>query len=405
MADDDIVTGSTPSTSPHPRRPATTIDLPAEEVTPSATPGDTDAPAPSAQTPPSNASHPRHGGFTPLLAAAIGGAIVGAATVCGLWYFGFVFARDVVNDSINDRLAKLESQPRSAAPAANQNVIAELAARIAKVETSTAANSGPSPTPRVTALESNVKGIGDTVTSLTSRHDEIRSQLDSVQKSLTELRNNAAQQKSTVDSSELEKVASRLSPLETAVQNVQQAVSARANTTDRAVRQALVASSLRDSVLRGAPFAAELAAFKATGGDAAAVTTLEPFAAQGVPPTDKLCAELVTLLPKVTSDPGAPAKPAGFLDRLQAGADRLVRIRPVGEVAGSDSKAILARVEAKVAKADVDGVLSELSQLSPQQRAPLETWIEKAKARQTALAAARDISTKSVGALAPQTTQ
>ena len=60
-------------------------------------------------------------------------------------------------------------------------------------------------TPRVTALESNVKGIGDTVTSLTSRHDEIRTQLDSVQKSLTELRNNAAQQKSTVDSSELEK--------------------------------------------------------------------------------------------------------------------------------------------------------------------------------------------------------
>ena len=126
---------------------------------------------------------------------------------------------------------------------------------------------------------------------------------------------------------------------------------------------------------------------------------------QGVPAADKLCAELESLLRKVTPDPGAPAKPAGFLDRLQASADRLIRIRPVGEVTGSDSKAILARVESKATKADIDGVLSELSQLSPQQRAPLEMWIEKAKARQAALAAARDISTKSVGALAPQTTQ
>ncbi len=85
---------------------------------------------------------------------------------------------------------------------------------------------------------------------------------------------------------------------------------------DRPVRQALVASSLRDSVLRGAPYATELAAFKSMGGDAAAVAALEPFAAQGVPAADKLCGQLIALLPKMGRDE-TTAKPAGFLERLQ----------------------------------------------------------------------------------------
>jgi hypothetical protein len=400
MAEDKTSQDSKPSMQK--QRPATTIDLPAEEVisSPSSAAGEPVTAESVSSEKSSETPNRARVAFTPLLGAAIGG---GAVAIGALWYFGFILAGDVVTD-ISARLAKLEGQTRSATPAPDPGIINDIAARIAKLEAATASGpaAGSVPAPRVAILENNVKGIGDSVASLTGRHDELRAQLDAAQKSLAELRTNVAQQKGAEDSSELDKVASRIAPLESAVQNVQQAISSReANTADRAVRHALVASSLRDSVLRGAPYTTELAAFKSMGGDAAAVAVLEPFAAQGVPAPDKLCAELVKLLPKITAGSETPAKPAGFLDRLQVNAERLVRIRPIGEVAGADSKAVLARLESKTARADVDGALSELAQLPAAQRAIADAWIAKAKARQAAFAAAREISVKSVGALAP----
>jgi hypothetical protein len=400
MAEDDTSKDSKPSMPK--QRPATTIDLPAEEVTPSSSSAigeSATAESVSSEKPVETPNRARVA-FTPLFAAAIGG---GAVAVGALWYFGFILAGDVVTD-MSARLAKLEGQSRSAATPADSGVINDIAARIAKLEAATVSGAPADSVqaPRVTALENNVKGVSDSVASLASRHDELRAQLDTVQKSLAELRKSVAQQKGGADSSELDKVASRIAPLESALQNMQQAISSReANTADRAVRHAVVAASLRDSVLRGAPYATELAAFKSMGGDAAAVAALEPFATQGVPAPGKLCGELVTLLPKIAADGETPAKPAGFLDRLWVSAERLVRIRPIGEVAGTDSKAVLARLESKAARADVDGALSELTQLPPAQRAVADAWIAKAKARQAALAAAREISVKSVGALAP----
>ena len=385
--------------SSQPKRPATTIDVSAQEVS-AASSGEPPPPRPDSNASKSSEPPRKQSVFTPVVAGAAGGAIVGAAAICGLWYFGYVLAGDVVNDDLKSRLSKLEAQTRSTS-ASNQNVIADLAARIAKIETDT--STGPPDASRMAAVEANVRGVKDAVTSLTNRHNELRTQLDAVQKSLADLRNSVTQQKAAADSADLDKVAGRIAPLESAVQNIQQTLSAReVNAADHAARYALVAASLRDSVLRGAPYATELAAFKGLGGNAAAVTPLEPFAADGVPSADKLCAELKPLLPKLAGEDEAAAKPAGFLERLQLHAERLVRIRPVGEVTGSDSKAILARLEAKVERSDVSGALSELSQLPADQRAPAASWIAKAKAREAALAAAREISTKSVGALAPK---
>ena len=100
----------------------------------------------------------------------------------------------------------------------------------------------------------------------------------------------------------------------------------------------------------------------------------------GVPAADKLCAELIALLPKIgAAIAKRPRSRQVFWTGFRPTPNRLVRIRPIGEVAGSDSKAILARVESKATKADVDGALSELSQLPPQQRAPADGWIAEGK--------------------------
>ena len=49
--------------------------------------------------------------------------------------------------------------------------------------------------------------------------------------------------------------------------------------------------------------------------------------------------------------------------RLQANAEKLVRIRPIEETSGNDPLAIVARIEIRAAQADIAGALAELAKL------------------------------------------
>ncbi len=66
-----------------------------------------------------------------------------------------------------------------------------------------------------------------------------------------------------------------------------------------------------------------------------------------------------------------------------------MRIRPIDAPAGDDAATVLARLEVDAAKADIDAALNDFTKLPEAQRAPAQSWIAKAKARQAALAAAR----------------
>ena len=116
---------------------------------------------------------------------------------------------------------------------------------------------------------------------------------------------------------------------------------------------------------------------------------LAPFAASGVPASQALAQELHALLPAMLKISGAQAPQGGFIERLQANAGKLVRIRPVDAPPGDDAAAVLARVEIEAAKADITAALADLGKLADATRAPAQAWIAKATARQAALAAAR----------------
>ncbi len=61
---------------------------------------------------------------------------------------------------------------------------------------------------------------------------------------------------------------------------------------------------------------------------------------------------------------GEAPRDGGFLDRLQANAEKLVRIRPVDEEPrGDDRGAILARIEQRAAQGNISGALAELAKL------------------------------------------
>ena len=104
------------------------------------------------------------------------------------------------------------------------------------------------------------------------------------------------------------------------------------------------------------------------------------------------------------STAAAPAsQDGGILGRLQANAERLVRVRPVGDTPGDDPAAALARAGVKAHRGDIAGALAEVERLPPPVQAPAADWIKVAKARTAALDAARQLAANSLAALTKTT--
>jgi hypothetical protein len=204
-----------------------------------------------------------------------------------------------------------------------------------------------------------------------------------------------------ISPAELDALQKRMAALEQSAKAARDDI-AKASSADIAARLTLSAAALRDAVASGAPFAAELAQAKSLGADEQVLASLATFAATGVPTAQALAQELRAMLPAMLKISGAQAPEAGFLERLQANAGRLVQIRPVNAPPGDDPSAVLARLEIDAARADIAAALGDLGKLAVATRAPAQAWIEKANARQAALAAARQFAADTARALVPR---
>jgi len=193
-----------------------------------------------------------------------------------------------------------------------------------------------------------------------------------------------------ISATELDALRKRVAALEQSTKVASDEI-AKTGASDAAARLALSAAALRDTVMSGAPFAPSLAQAKSLGADANLLVALEPFAATGLPTPAALSQELRARLPAMIKTTETTASGGGFLEKLQANASNLVRVRPVGAPSGDDSAAVLARVEAAAANADIGVALAELGKLPDATRAPAQAWIAKANARQSALSAARTL--------------
>src|SRR5262245_47738271 len=126
---------------------------------------------------------------------------------------------------------------------------------------------------------------------------------------------------------------------------------------------------------------------------------LEPYAASGLPSAATLSRELMGLLGTLAQASGTTPRDGGFLERLQANAERLVRIRPLDEPPGDDPAAVLVRIEQRASQADLPGALAELAKLPAPARAAAQAWIAKAQARLAAVAASRRFAADAFAAL------
>jgi hypothetical protein len=163
----------------------------------------------------------------------------------------------------------------------------------------------------------------------------------------------------------------------------------------------LVSAALLDVLVRiGEPYPVALAATKALTPNPDVLKPLDQFAEKGVPNAGRLSSELLALVPKLSpaAQPSTATTGTGIVERLQAGAAKLVKIERT-DTAGTDRGAVVARITAAALRNDANEARRELKTLEPDDRAAAQSWLERADARDAALAASRQFASDAMAAL------
>lgn len=379
------------------RRAPPTIDLEASEVSSETRPAGGDAASESAPQqprseefvaaesaatePPVATSPPISAPISPWVIAPVSGAVAAALVIGVGWMLGWPAV-----------------QPAApVAPQVSAAAVDGLAARVAGLESKTSKPVAPATDPaalaRIAALEKSQASLRDDLAAMRAQSEKLATNVNGIK---------SAPGDAATAVVDLSAINARLDQIE----NAARAGPAQENAKpadDSALRRVVVASLLDLSVRQGDPFAATLNAAKSLVPDAAALKSLEGFAATGVPSAAILSRELLTLVPKL-SPPVLENNTldSGLIDRLRAGASKLVRIERTDAV-GNDRGAIVARVTAAALRNDSNEARRELKTLAPADRAAAQSWIDKADARDAALAASRQFAADAMTALAKPT--
>jgi hypothetical protein len=269
----------------------------------------------------------------------------------------------------------------SSAPPFNAAVVDDLAARVASIE---ARIGKPAAAVPDASLRGDLSGL--------------RAQSEKLAASVNDVKSAPRESAPSVD---LSAINERIAQVERAARaQASETAQAGAKPADDVPLRRVVASSVLDvSVRQGEPYVAALAAAKSLAENADALKPLDDFAATGVPSAASLSRELLTLVPKLSPAPENATGGSGIVDRLQAGAAKLVRIERTDGV-GNDRGAVVARVTASALRNDFAEARRELKALAPADRAAAQGWLDKADARDAALAASRQFASEAMAALA-----
>jgi len=416
MVDDTAEQQAPAGESSRTRRPPPTIDLQATEVseqkppdapvteaeasaaaveaetssseTPSSETPSAEAPSearPQPATAPERAAAAKNRPVSPWIVAPLSGAVAAAAVVALGFAMGWV-----------------PPEPSGLGQQPNAATIEDLTARLTSLEARAsrppaAAAPDQATAARVEALDKSIAAVRGEVTNL-------RAQSDKLLTAISEAKASSAAPAAAPDLSEINERIARIEQT-TRAQGAQIAKDgekiADAKPADDLALRRMVAASLLDIAVRhGDPYAVPLATAKSLVSSPDALKPLEAFVATGVPSPAGLNRELLTLVPKL-SPPAAENSTtgSGIVDRLQAGAAKLVRIERTDTV-GNDRGAIVSRVTAAALRNDFAEARRELNTLAPADRAAAQGWLDKADARDAALAASRHFADEAMASLA-----
>jgi hypothetical protein len=380
------------------KRPPPTIDLEASEV--SSGPrnaGDDTQPEhvsqkpssqePSAREPSSqqpSSQQPPAAAISAWVVAAVSGAVAASLVIGVGWILGW---------------PAIPTTP--AAGQINSAVIDDLTARIAGAESkagkAATAAADPASAARIEALEKSLASLRGDVAAARAQSEKLAAIVNDVK----------AAPGGSSSPLDLAAINERIAAIERAARAqsaelAQENAKENAKPADDMSLRRIVAAALLDVLVRiGDPYPAALTAAKSLATNPDALKPLEGFAAKGVPNANALSRELLTLVPKLS--PPAQADNAttgsGIVERLQAGASKLVRIERTDTV-GNDRGAVVARATAAALRNELADARRELNTLAPADRAAAQAWLDKCDARHAALAASRSFAAETMASLA-----
>ncbi|MGY3531467.1 COG4223 family protein [Bradyrhizobium sp. USDA 4452] len=409
-----------PSPDSRPKRPPPTIDLQATEISsePQRTEGsaeagkdtekdsdkDTDkaaeASAPEAEPHPDPAPHPEphpeaasaasgaepSRPVSPWVVAPISGAVAAALVIGVGWLLGWPAVQPVsapppgavTLDELGTRLAALESKPSKPLAAA----------------------ADPAATARLEALDKSIAALRTEIAATRAQSDKL---VAAVNEATAAPRDGAAAPDISGITARIDKVEGAVKAQGAAIARQDSKIAdskAEAKADDVPLRRVVAAALLDVAVRHGDPYASALEAAKAITDNPDLLKPLDVFAASGVPTPNHLCRELIEIVPQLAPPPPeAAAASAGLVDRLQAGASKLIRIERT-DGTGTDRGSIVARVTSAAVHNDLALTERELKSLPPADRTAAQAWLAKVDARRAALDASRKFADNAMAALA-----
>jgi hypothetical protein len=390
MADDTVEDQAAPDPGKAKRAPPT-IELEANEVSDTAKEAPaaeaeaeaaaSSAPEPEAAPAASVAPEtpaPKSASISPWIIAPFSGAVAASLVILVGWMLGWP-----------------QVLPPPAVAPVNTAAVDDLGKRVAGLEAKAGKPAAPD-----AALSTRLDALQKSQAAISGEFAGLRAQEDKLAASVNELKAAPRESAGAIDQSAVNE---RIAKVEDALRarTGQDARAAEGKAQDDMALRRLVAAALLDVAVRhGDPYTATLATAKSLAQEPDVLKPLDAFADTGVPNPAALNRELLTLVPKLApSGQDGATTGSGLVDRLQAGAARLVRIERT-DATGNDRGAIVARVTAAAVHNDFAAARHELSSLSPADRAPVQAWLDKVAARDAALAASRQFADDAMASLA-----
>lgn len=320
------------------------------------------------------------GAISPWVIAPFSGAVAAAVVIAVGWVLGW---------------PAVQAPP--AAPQVTSATVDALSGRVATVEAKVGKPAAdPAIVARLDALEKSVGTLRGDIANLRAQSDKTASALNDAKSA----------PRDAAASSGLAALDDRISQLERASTTARAELAQQGEKIadakvmdDKPLRYVVAATLLDVAVRHNDPFEAQLTAARSLAAKPEVLKPLDTFAASGIPTPVALSRELLNIVPKLSPPPEAPSSNAGIVERLQAGASKLVRIERTDGV-GNDRGAIVTRVTAAALRNDFVEARRELKTLPEADRAPAQAWLDKADARDAALAASRKFADDALAGLA-----